>query len=320
MPPAFQSVQPAMPSPESERQLSISAAASLAGVTTHTLRKWESRHGVVVPQRTQSGRRYYSEGQVTKLKLIKILLEHGHSLTHLADLNESELGDLAKRHRNTEVVQDEPADLVIVGPNLTRRLTEWGDATVTAYPQDGVDWLQDQLDGRHQIESHDVLVIEVDTLPQALTDQLVALKGSVFDRIVVIASVTSRRTRRQLRMQDIVALDSIVPESAVLALVGRSAQPVQTAPKGPQRFSKAELAAVAAMAPKLDCECPNHIAQLLLDISAFEKYSLECEDTDPAEQALHAYLGEITGQARRLFETALVAVAEADNLEISTLV
>ena len=76
------------------------------------------------------------------------------------------------------------------------------------------------------------------------------------------------------------------------------------------------LAAVAAMNPALECECPNHIAQLLIDLTAFEQYCGECKDTAPADAQLHAHLADITGQARQLLETALVAVAEADNLDL----
>ena len=303
-----------------ERQVSISAAASLAGVSSHTLRKWESRHGVVVPKRTESGRRYYNDSQIEKLKLVKQLLDHGHSLSHLADLSETQLRELAQRHEALSDAATHSPSIVLVGPDLCHRLTEWGDCQVTAFPQDGAEWLQDQEDGRHKFEKHDALVIEADTLPPEIADKLVALQGKRFGHVVVVARMTSRRTRRQLRLQNVIALDAVVPELALLALIEQPIQSGQATSGSPQRFSSAELAAVAAMTPKLECECPNHIARLLLDIAAFEQYSSECEDSDPAEQLLHAYLGEVTGQARRLFETALVAVAEADNLEISKLV
>src|SRR5262249_7540748 len=45
----------------------IAEAARLAGVSASTLRLWES-HGIVVPQRTPSGQRLYSEGDIELLR------------------------------------------------------------------------------------------------------------------------------------------------------------------------------------------------------------------------------------------------------------
>ena len=59
-----------------------------------------------------------------------------------------------------------------------------------------------------------------------------------------------------------------------------------------------------------------HTPGLLLDITAFETYSLECEDTDPEQQHLHAYLRQATASARALFEAALERVAEVDGLDL----
>lgn len=304
--------------PPGERQLTISAAAALTGVSNHTLRKWESRHGIVVPERTETGRRFYSESQVNQLKLIKQLLEHGHSLSHLADLNEVQLTELATKHDAAPSL-GAVNSLVLVGPNVCRQLTDWGDRNVTTHAMDGYRWLDAQPGIAETSAERAALVIEVNTLPPERCQQLAQLRQTDFSRIVVIARMTSRRTRRQLRLQGIVAIDSLIPEPALLALLDQPTRANPGAPAQDQRFSSMQLAAVAAMNPSLVCECPNHIAQLLIDITAFEKYCGECEDTDPAEQSLHAYLGELTAQARGLFETALIAVAEADDLDLDEL-
>ncbi|MDG2278761.1 MAG: hypothetical protein P8L31_12435, partial [Pseudomonadales bacterium] len=76
-------------------------------------------------------------------------------------------------------------------------------------------------------------------------------------------------------------------------------------------------ARIAALSPNIACECPNHIAKLLMDISSFERYSEQCVETDPDERALHAQLGDISTKARRLFEDALLAVATTDGLHLN---
>ena len=73
------------------KKLSIGAVANLTGVPQHTLRKWESRHGIGIPDRTTTGRRVYRQETVEQLRLIKSLLSKGHSLAHLTERSVAEL-------------------------------------------------------------------------------------------------------------------------------------------------------------------------------------------------------------------------------------
>lgn len=297
-----------------DRPLSIAAAANLIGVTPHTLRKWESRHGIVVPQRTETGRRFYDAEQVRALQLVKQLLDQGHALSHLAELTGDELALLLAKHELAAPDRSlESVDLV--GPNIARHLDGWGSVDARIAAVDELLWLREAP----QAPPGDALIFETNTLPDSTIDALVKLRQQHYDRVVVIARMTSRRTRQHLRQQGITAIDSLIPVSTLLALLEHPPESAPVAQPSREKFTVQQLAAVAAMTPALDCECPNHIAQLLIDISAFEQYSKECKDTDPAEVKLHAFLGDITGQARALLETALVAVAEADNLDLDTI-
>ena len=104
-------------------------------------------------------------------------------------------------------------------------------------------------------------------------------------------------------------------DDALLSCLARDATD-STVEARPSRFSSAQLARIGAQSPSLDCECPNHIAQLIMDITSFERYSKTCVDTDPGERALHEQLTRISGQARVLFEEALIAVAVADGIKL----
>ena len=83
---------------------SIGAVSKLTNIPAHTLRKWESRHGIANPLRSPTGRRVYTDEQVERLKLIKHLVAAGHALAHLAALDDSALSDLAKQHTEPENV------------------------------------------------------------------------------------------------------------------------------------------------------------------------------------------------------------------------
>jgi DNA-binding transcriptional MerR regulator/methylmalonyl-CoA mutase cobalamin-binding subunit len=58
--------------------IGIGAIANELGLTKDTLRVWERRYGFPQPLRTPGGERIYSQDQVTKLRMVKRLLDAGH--------------------------------------------------------------------------------------------------------------------------------------------------------------------------------------------------------------------------------------------------
>ena len=81
------------------------------------------------------------------------------------------------------------------------------------------------------------------------------------------------------------------------------------------RFGNEELTRIAELEAGLECECPNHIARLLLELVAFERYSIECS-AEGEGQTVHQALAEMAGQGRELFEEALMMVARADGIQL----
>ncbi len=58
----------------------IGVAADLLGVSVHTLRMYELA-GLIIPQRTKSKRRLYSQSDIERLQCIRIMIEdHGFNL------------------------------------------------------------------------------------------------------------------------------------------------------------------------------------------------------------------------------------------------
>ena len=57
--------------------ISIGVAAAQVGVSTSTLRKWESRHGLPAPQRGSGGVRWYTAAEVARLHDIRRRIELG---------------------------------------------------------------------------------------------------------------------------------------------------------------------------------------------------------------------------------------------------
>ena len=81
-----------------------------------------------------------------------------------------------------------------------------------------------------------------------------------------------------------------------------------------RRFGVEELAKLAGASAAVECECPTHLVDLVISLSAFEAYSAACESKNDKDAALHAYLHATAASARASLEEALERVARAEGL------
>jgi methanogenic corrinoid protein MtbC1 len=72
----------------------IRAASKLTGIGIDTLRAWERRYGAVTPGRDDRGRMYI-DADIARLRLLRSVVEHGHSIRRLAGLSDEDLRHLA---------------------------------------------------------------------------------------------------------------------------------------------------------------------------------------------------------------------------------
>jgi MerR family transcriptional regulator, light-induced transcriptional regulator len=298
----------------------IGAVTQMTGISSHTLRKWESRYAAVAPVRTETGRRLYTQQQVRKLIRLRDLVRQGYQIGHLSTLSESELEALGDERPAPAVEPAAVARVTVVGEVLAAVLQSelsGRDATLVAAPAGS--WLaapEVPATGEKQ-----ALVVELPTLSEPAIDSLARLRREHFARVLVVYGFATRKNLARLADAGVVPLKAPVNASEVLRnLQVRAAPPtldtLEQRAIPARRFSAQSIARLAAMSPKLECECPNHIAQLVLDISAFEQYSLECEQSDPKERALHGRLRSIAAHARALFEEAMANVAEHEGVDL----
>ena len=66
------------------------------GLSAHVLRVWEKRYGAVVPQRTATQRRVYSDADVRRLKLLRQATLLGHPIGSVAKVPDEALEKLVK--------------------------------------------------------------------------------------------------------------------------------------------------------------------------------------------------------------------------------
>jgi DNA-binding transcriptional MerR regulator/methylmalonyl-CoA mutase cobalamin-binding subunit len=88
----------------------IRVVARKTGLTPFVIRSWEKRHSAVVPYRSETNRRLYSDADVTRLNLLSKAVNAGHSISSVASLSNDELESIleAERDPSTESAGDSP--------------------------------------------------------------------------------------------------------------------------------------------------------------------------------------------------------------------
>lgn len=74
----------------------IGVIASRTGLPQDVLRAWERRYEAVVPVRTDTGRRLYTDRDLEKLRLLKAAVEQGRRISDVASLDMRDLRELVE--------------------------------------------------------------------------------------------------------------------------------------------------------------------------------------------------------------------------------
>lgn len=85
-----------MPSPSRDLRHPIKVVCHRTGLTSHAIRVWERRYGLICCKRTESNRRLYSDEEIERLRLLKTLTDCGHRISGIACLTLEELYVLYK--------------------------------------------------------------------------------------------------------------------------------------------------------------------------------------------------------------------------------
>ena len=86
-----------------------------------------------------------------------------------------------------------------------------------------------------------------------------------------------------------------------------------------RRFNDGLLAALQDIQSKVECECPNQVADLVLALSAFETYSAQCQNKNEKDAGMHRLLARVTGHARAVMEYGLKELCAFENIDLAQL-
>lgn len=311
----------------------IGTVAKLTGISPDTLRIWERRYAVVEPRRSPGGDREYTRDDIERLQLIKQLIDGGDTIGTIAGLDTEALVSRSAQSTASQTLisqaPHEPCRIIAIGETIAPLLQ------AEAGGLDGIELLAAELTiddclaalPRNPV---DVLVIEIPTVHADTTKQIVGWLEDAGARkaLVVYRFATTDALQRlpAARIQTVRApVTPIVVRNLCLGM-RPSAGVTEPGPGqaranlsvSPRRYSNESLAKLAMVSSAMQCECPKHLAELITDLVAFERYSAECENRNLKDAALHAYLHATASRARDMIEDALSQVIEVEGIELDS--
>ncbi|NUT60352.1 MerR family transcriptional regulator [Herbaspirillum sp. C9C3] len=313
--------------PAGEALRRTGAVARMLRMPVATLRVWERRYALTQGKLSPSGQRLYSEADVRRLALIRQLTELGHAIGSLAGLDMDQLQQVAATHAELHAARPTPPEaaqgqwrLAVIGSTLAQRLDKPGLLQRLGRPL--------QLLGPFENIEQAAMALkreEVDALllhePQLHAGWLGALESSAPALsglpMAVLYGFASEAVCETLAAVGISLLRAPQPDVVILQWLrglaalsspGRDASGEDKS-LPPRRWDDNQLIAFANQSTTVACECPRHVAELLMQLSQFERYSAQCANRNVADAQLHQYLQQLTSESRQRFEAAMTRIA-----------
>lgn len=319
------------------------AVARMLRMPVATLRVWERRYGLTQPGLSASGQRLYSGDDVRRLVLVKQLTDLGHAIGSLAPLDMQQLQRVASTHAQARAatLKGQRSDaahvpplrawrLAVIGaalgarlqrPALLRRLGQpvvllgpFDDArqAAAALRRSDLDALLVHEPHLHQdwLASFDAAAPAFAGVPKAV------VYGFAADAVCDVLATAGTALLREPQPDAVVAqwLHSLASMAGVASEPAANTLALSIESVPTRRWDDAALAVFAGRSSTIACECPRHVAELLVQLSHFEAYSAECEHRSATDAELHAYLRQVAAASRARFEAALEHVALHEGL------
>ena len=322
----------------------IGAVSKITGIGTETLRAWERRYKAVVPKRSESGDRVYDAENLSKLFMLKNLVDVGNSIGTIAHLSLSELkvkwensNQAANSMKWAEVDNFQPREfsrtqkcrVLLLGEEFPLRvldgMSDFEGIEVVEQPMGLDEWAESKDDNPIH-----VVIIERPTINSDTREYISQiLKRTGAWHVIALYGFGSQSEINKLQSPQVSAIRSSIDvyELARLCVdrVGGDSKFVTTTAVGTvymeesiptRRYSSKQLESLSRFPSSIQCECPQHISDLIKNLVAFEIYSAECENKNDDDARLHSFLHATTAQSRAILEDALAHLLKYENISI----
>lgn len=313
-------------------QFRSGVAARLAGVPVETLRVWERRYGITGKSQDVGAHRLYRQEDIDRLILLKRLVDLGQSIGTIAQLDipalekiQSSLIALSKAGGNRSAHQPTQIALIgsVLGSSVFKEALESERLRVSVQARS-----LSQLEAANAAAELDALFIEVPTLLDNTAEEI-RQSAELFGikRIVLFYRFAPNALIRKLRLQgySVVRMPFDAQEVVMLcgALLNRELPADVVAPEraiekdmSDPKFSTETLLRLTQVKSGVYCECPSQLADLLISVTAFERYSAQCASQTPEDAALHRQLESDAAKVRTILEASITEVIRHEKILI----
>ncbi|MCX2979674.1 MerR family transcriptional regulator [Halieaceae bacterium IMCC14734] len=305
----------------------IGTVARLSRLKPDTLRIWERRYGLGASQKTESGRRLYTQTDLDHLQIVSRLVDNGFRIGEIATLERKTLAALA----DAEGVSQKHLDAngsryryLFAGETLCQWLDQHPgclsrlDSLLMRAPMES---LLENIDPSSS--EIDALVLETPRLGSTQLQMLESLRQRFSTlSITVLCSNCSKNTTSHLADMDIRVVEEKLDTQRFASILRDIQCQLETAEGSadtgdlvstqPILFDTAALQSIAVAPSHLECACSQHLANIIQALQEFEAYTRDCEVNNWNDAAAHSCIYAYTNQARWLMEKSLgIALEES---------
>ena len=297
-----------------EQNYRIGLTTQITGIRPETLRAWERRYSVVKPIRTEAGDRLYTQADIDRLLLIKRLVDNGDAISAVANLSHDTLKERIDNCR-TAIASDKKGKLafVLLGSTILDK------NTLDQMNLNMIDVKTDASELKSNYHAKvNFVIVEMQSVHPGSLDYIQSIKKiTKAEKILVAYDFGREADVALLNTIDSSAIKLPLKKDSITDWCQENFPSYRSADSSfmPRVLSSEQINTIIKAGSNINCECPQHLSEIIGKLVAFEKYSSQCEARNPQDAEIHTLLEEETSKCRHAFEKLLVAVANFENIE-----
>ena len=282
----------------------IGVVAKRTGIAPERLRAWERRYGME-PAARAGHTRFYTAGQIERLTAIKALLDQGHSISQVIELDDEELQRRLRPSRPS-APPSLPVRVGLIGTQLIQAYRESADSALDVLAE----WAtpSEAAGQRDALPEIDCVAVYMPTLDP----QRIELIEDIFEdtQTVIAFKYATEADLAYAESSDHPLLNWPATWQSLedLIVANRSVADADAA----RLYSDEELLHIRSVADQAVCACPQHLVDLIGEINDYAVHAARCDGDED-----HAAIADDLNAARAHLEHSLQALVEKHGLLVA---
>ena len=295
-----------------EQNYRIGLTTQITGIRPETLRAWERRYEVVKPIRTDAGDRLYTQADIDRLLLIKKLVDNGDAISAVANLN---FENLEKRISSckTAISSTGKNDLnfILLGKTILDK------KSLDSMRLNMIDVIQEPKNIKSNYHCKiDFILVEIPTVNQGTIHVIQKiLNQSKASKLLCAYDFGKESDIATLTTKDTGTISLPLNHSDITEWCSNNFADYLKSTSTDRLLTDQDLANIVAAGSTINCECPRHLSDLIHKLSAFEKYSSECEARNSKDAEIHKELEDTAAKSRYLLEEVLIKLTKVEGIK-----